>query len=179
MITHLLMTEKQIQILTHALKLFADHGFHGTSTSRIAKAAKVSEGLIFRHFGNKEGLLQAIIEFGHEKAQQLFLHIDESQSLQNQLRELLSIPFQLPKEDYAFWKLLYSLKWQAESYDDNMSAPFKEMITNLLTQLNYKDPEIEADIIMMIFNGAATAILLKGLDNQEKILEALLKKYNL
>lgn len=175
----LLMTKKQILILNTALQLFADSGFHATSTNKIAKSAGVSEGLIFRHFGNKEGLLQAILIYGQEKAEAIFSSVNEADSLQNQLRYLLSIPFQIPEEDYTFWKLMYALKWQADEYDQSVSAPFKNKLINLLSELNYKEPNIEADIILMIFDGAATSILLKGIDNKEEILQSILRKYNL
>lgn len=39
------------------MELFAEHGFTATSTRKVARAADVSEGLIFHHFGNKQGLL--------------------------------------------------------------------------------------------------------------------------
>ena len=42
------MTEKQEQILKTALQLFAEKGYDGTSTAKVAKAAGVSEGLIFQ-----------------------------------------------------------------------------------------------------------------------------------
>ncbi len=49
------MTEKKKKIITAALDMFSENGFKGTATSQIAKKARVSEGLIFRHFKNKEG----------------------------------------------------------------------------------------------------------------------------
>ena len=54
------MTDKQQNIINAALDLFSKDGFHGTSTSKIATKAGVSEGLIFRHFKNKKGLIQCI-----------------------------------------------------------------------------------------------------------------------
>ena len=54
------MTDKKRQILEAATDLFAASGYAGASTARIARAAGVSEGLIFRHFGNKRGLLDAV-----------------------------------------------------------------------------------------------------------------------
>jgi AcrR family transcriptional regulator len=58
--------DKKEKILTVALALFSSQGFDSTSTSLIAKKAEVSEGLIFRHFTNKEGLLMAIMEKAKE-----------------------------------------------------------------------------------------------------------------
>jgi AcrR family transcriptional regulator len=48
-------------ILEAALSCFARHGYDKTSTSAIAKAAGVSQGIIFHYFGTKEGLFSAIV----------------------------------------------------------------------------------------------------------------------
>ena len=69
------MTDKKEQILIAALELFAEEGYNAISTSKIAKRAKVSEGLIFRHFDNKKGLLDALILEATEKANTLFAPI--------------------------------------------------------------------------------------------------------
>lgn len=45
------------QLLSTALRLFAEHGYAATSTKRIAQVAGVTEGLIFHYFDNKEALL--------------------------------------------------------------------------------------------------------------------------
>lgn len=52
-------------ILETALKLFARHGFDGTSTKQIAQAAGVAEGLIFHYFPTKDDLLNAVFETRH------------------------------------------------------------------------------------------------------------------
>lgn len=54
------------KILTAALKLFAQNGFHATSVSQIAAAAKVSKGLAYNYFDSKEALLLTIIEQASE-----------------------------------------------------------------------------------------------------------------
>ena len=58
------MTEKQQKILSSAQKLFALDGVAAVSTARIAKEAGVSEALIFRHFGNKQLLVNAVVKAG-------------------------------------------------------------------------------------------------------------------
>ena len=45
-----------------ATRLFADEGFHGTSTRKIAAAAGVSEGTLFHYFSTKNVLLLAILD---------------------------------------------------------------------------------------------------------------------
>ena len=53
------------QLLDLALDLFAKQGFEATSTQQIAKAAGVTQGLVFHYFGSKEGLLSAVLSTRH------------------------------------------------------------------------------------------------------------------
>lgn len=54
------MTERQLNILIAAIELFSEKGYEATSTSEIAKNAKVAEGTIFRYYKTKRELLFAI-----------------------------------------------------------------------------------------------------------------------
>ena len=49
------------KILAAATSLIADQGFQGTTTKDIAREAGVSEMSVFRHFGSKKAILQAIM----------------------------------------------------------------------------------------------------------------------
>ena len=51
------------QILRVAMRLFSQHGFRGTTTKEIARAAGVSEAMVFRHFATKEELYSAILDY--------------------------------------------------------------------------------------------------------------------
>lgn len=48
------------RILTAALDLFVEHGFHNVSVHDLQKQANVSIGSIYNHFGGKEGIAQAL-----------------------------------------------------------------------------------------------------------------------
>ena len=50
------------QILQTAVDLFSQRGFKGTTTKEIARAAGVSEAMVFRHFENKDALYEAILD---------------------------------------------------------------------------------------------------------------------
>lgn len=54
--------ERRLQILRVAMRLFSHRGFRGTTTKEIAKAAGVSEAMVFRHFATKEDLYSAILD---------------------------------------------------------------------------------------------------------------------
>jgi AcrR family transcriptional regulator len=47
--------------LEAAQQLFAERGPHATTTKQIAERAKVSEDLIFRYYGSKNGLLKEAV----------------------------------------------------------------------------------------------------------------------
>ena len=51
---------KKARIERAALTLFAQDGIDQVTTKAIAASAQVSEGLIYRHFSNKEDLARAL-----------------------------------------------------------------------------------------------------------------------
>lgn len=50
------------RILTAALDLFVNQGFHNVSVHDVQKQADVSIGSIYNHFGGKEGIAKALYE---------------------------------------------------------------------------------------------------------------------
>jgi AcrR family transcriptional regulator len=52
--------ERKAAIVTAVRRVFAENGFHGTTTRELARAAGVSEALLFKHFPNKEALYIAM-----------------------------------------------------------------------------------------------------------------------
>jgi len=48
------------RILTAALDLFVENGYHNVSVHHIQKQADVSIGSIYKHFGGKEGIAKAL-----------------------------------------------------------------------------------------------------------------------
>lgn len=50
------------KVLTHAADLFAERGPAATSLRDIAAASGVNQGLIFRHVGNKDQLVGAVLD---------------------------------------------------------------------------------------------------------------------
>jgi AcrR family transcriptional regulator len=53
--------ERQASLIASAASLFAAKGFNGTTTKEIAKAAGVSEALVFKYFPTKRALYAAIL----------------------------------------------------------------------------------------------------------------------
>ena len=63
-------TERRSQIVAAARRVFSRHGYDGAKTLQIAKEAKVSEALVYRHFPSKLALYRAVLR-------QVFLDQDE------------------------------------------------------------------------------------------------------
>jgi AcrR family transcriptional regulator len=49
-------------ILRAARQVFARRGYAGTSLSAVVRAAKVTTGAVYHHFGDKQGLFRAVAE---------------------------------------------------------------------------------------------------------------------
>jgi AcrR family transcriptional regulator len=54
--------KRREQILQTAFDLFSHKGFSGTTTKDIARAAGVSEAMVFKHFSSKDELYGALVE---------------------------------------------------------------------------------------------------------------------
>lgn len=173
------MTEKQKKILQAALQLFAKEGYHATSTSKVAKAAGVSEGLIFRHFGNKEGLLQAILEVGTDKLKDIIVDIVMEPDPKEVVRKSIELPANINKEDYNFWKLQFKLKWELEINHDKKMEPMHMALSNAFRKLAYESPEMEASLILLYTDGIASSMLKGSSLDVNGMIQFLLKKYKL
>lgn len=85
---------KHLDILWTAARLFGRQGVGHTSTREIAQAAGTTERTLFKHFGSKDGLVQAVI------AQAVMPHLAPT-SLQA-LREVIAAH----DGDFAAWHAL-------------------------------------------------------------------------
>src|SRR5690349_21819227 len=54
--------DRRASIVREAIRLFADHGFRGTTTRQLAGAVGVTEPVLYQHFPSKSDLYTAIIE---------------------------------------------------------------------------------------------------------------------
>lgn len=53
--------QRKSQLLDAAARVFATHGYSGTTTAQIARAAGITEPIIYRHFSSKKDLFIALI----------------------------------------------------------------------------------------------------------------------
>ena len=172
------MTDKQKSILESALTLFSDKGYSAVSTSLISKQANVSEGLIFRHFKDKQGLLNHLVSAWNDQFQ---VHINEIRSIEKpeqRIQAVMEMPFLINESDFPYWKLVFTLRWQNSELISEYMLILKEMLEEALKELKYTDAVSEADLIMAYFDGfISTVVLRNDQDLSSRLLHTLKKKY--
>ena len=173
------MIERKDKILLAALELFAKGGYSSVSTSKIAKKASVSEGLIFRHYGSKKGLLNAIIEKAKEKTINLFAPIILQADPKKAIKMAIMLPYDIPEQEYSFWRLQFKLKWESDYDTSNKMEPLINKLGWAFAQLNYKMPKKEAEVLAHVIEGISIGILCYGKESQKGLKSFLIQKYNL
>ena len=157
------MTEKQEKIVNAALKLFAEEGYKSTSTSKVAKEAGVSEGLIFRHFENKEGLLKAIIQLGEEQANVMLADIVLESDPKELIRKYIDLTLNVSRDQDAvdFWKLQFKIKWELEMYGEHKIQAIQDALEKAFEKMKYNHPKEEANLLLTLMDGIATRFMLQ------------------
>ena len=178
------MTDKQQKIIDTALTLFANQGYVTTSTSKIARQAGVSEGLIFRHFTNKEGLLDAIVRRGLAEMDVLAPRVLDESDPKKVLEQAIRMPVYLVRNQPTFWKLQFSLKHQqpgvASKYDDsNLLVRLKASVEEAFRQLGYANPRAETRLLMIILSGLTAELSDEDQIDQDTLTNFILRKYEL
>ena len=172
------MTDKQKSILESALTLFSEKGYSAVSTSLISKQANVSEGLIFRHFKDKQGLLNHLVSVWNDQFQVRITEIRSIEKPEQRIQAVMEMPFLINESDFPYWKLVFSLRWQNSELISEYMLKLKEMLEDALKELKYTDAVSEADLIMAYFDGfISTVVLRNDQDLSSRLLHTLKKKY--
>jgi AcrR family transcriptional regulator len=83
-------SKRREQLLDCAAELFAQMGYARATTSQLARAAGVTEPIIYRHFDSKKDLFVALIErTGRETMEQWERHLADAQDPAERIRRLL------------------------------------------------------------------------------------------
>lgn len=172
------MTEKKEKILDTALELFANEGYASTPTIKIARKAGVSEGLIFKHFGNKKGLLKALMKEADSRMVEMLGPILFETNPKKVIRRFIKLPFEsLEKKTQHFWKLHFILKWQDEYNRPKKMKALTDKLSAAFSELNYRDPKREAQLLSHAVNHVSEEILRGNMDPSSSFKNFLLEKY--
>lgn len=171
------MTDKKQKILNISLELFANEGYANTSTSKIAKKANVSEGLIFRHFKNKQGLLDAITIELENKLREIISPILFENDPKKVIKMYIELPFLVPENEYDFWRLQFKLKWETEYKKNDKMDVVIDKLSSSFEKLNYDKSRHEAKQLFYIIDSLSVEILKDSKDNLIEFKNFLIEKY--
>lgn len=175
----MLRTKKEA-ILDTALHLFADKGYEATPTSLIAKAAGVSEGLIFKHYISKENLLETVVKAGYRRvSDRSKLLIDEKDPARF-IANVLDMPLKLVEEERSFWRMQYRLVDDEISKKHHLrfSHSVMKKLEEAFRQLGNPEPELETAVLMLLVEGLWRAYLTnEDKDTFVRMLELIKYKY--
>src|SRR5215212_10203065 len=126
-----MMSKKQL-ITDAAEALFGARGYEHTSTQQLAKEAGVSEALIFKHYGTKDKLLEALIKNGYRRiveANRGMLAFDGEPL--DFILGLFDLPAKLVSEEPRFWEMQYRLIDMPVSMNEHQRflTPVQTLIT--------------------------------------------------
>lgn len=152
--------EKKELIISTALELFAENGYHATSISQIAKKAKISKGLTYNYFESKKDILDELIEHGFETIFQSFDINKDGILTKDEFIHFIRQNFKLLHENLPHWKLFFSLLLQPQVADsfakdyEEKGAPMFQMMFNFIKAQGSTDPEGDLMAISSMLEGA-------------------------
>ncbi len=138
------------RIIDAARNCFAQHGWLGTSTQEIARSAGVNEVTVFRHFGNKKRLFEAMCA-GYIDAQRAVLSqtVEQNLSFEEILTRFAQSYFQTvgSNPDYVR-RMLGEMSQHPQEVRQviiDLMKPMREQFMNILRDRQQRG-EIRADV---------------------------------
>lgn len=150
----MIKTKKDI-ILETAMNLFAENGYNATPTSLIARKAGVSEGLIFKHYTNKENLLDMVVKAGYRRVMETSKGLVMEDDPKKLIANVLTMPLILVEEDRAFWRMQFKLANEeiAQKHHTRYSHSIIKKLVAAFSELGYQEPELEAEYLLLTVEG--------------------------
>jgi AcrR family transcriptional regulator len=176
------MTKKEL-IIQKAIELFAAEGYENTSIQRLAEAAGVAQGLLYRHFKNKNDLLLQLLMTGlHQIQYTLEPYSNKEFSFADAFIEHIKRCTAQLKNNASLWKVLHSVRQNTTLMKSLGLAgdPVRQIIKPIAAKLSksgYKDTEMHAWAIFSLVDGIASLYLTHpGAYPLEKFEKFLVKK---
>lgn len=151
------------EILTAAEKLFAVHGYHGTSLRQIAKNSHVDLATIKYHYTDKGALYDEAFVRGHQRIAERFMpeiealgNIQSREDLESVLRTLAEHSVRLISDDEAFIRMLFYRALEGIEYSDEIAELYFTDITHKIREALHGPidrkliREIDADAFAML-----------------------------
>jgi AcrR family transcriptional regulator len=148
------------RILKAALRLFAAHGYAGTSIRMIASAAGISVGLLYNYFPTKADLLGALFERSMRDVEASFASA-EAAPPEQRIERLVRSAFEILEANRDFWRLSYGVRMQpavVAGLGKRLQAWTKAIQSTLVRYVadaGSTRPEVDAALLFALIDGVS------------------------
>jgi len=149
------------RLVTLALRLFGERGYAATPVSAIAKAAGVSQGLLYHYFPSKTELLVAIFEESIRDVRESWARADREPDPRLRLKALLRAIGALIRERRDFWAMSYGARMQPEVLAslkpllEPWTREIHDKLRRYLRDAGWPNTEVEALLLFAQIDGVS------------------------
>ncbi len=135
--------DRRRQLLEVAAGLFSVRGFRGTTTAELAKAAGITEPILYRHFENKLDLFITLIEeVGHEVIHSWQTALDGVDDPIKRLRVLLAGNPATHERGRGIYRVIFQAMTEAETAPE-IAKPLRKHLSTLHSFLKDELAELQ------------------------------------
>ncbi|HAE12722.1 MAG: TetR/AcrR family transcriptional regulator [Chitinophagales bacterium] len=174
------------KIVLAAMELFSKQSFHRTSVADIARTAGISKGLIYNYFETKEDILRGIIDYMFAIGDQIMEESRAEGDPRKELRHMIEQMFAFLQQQAHISRMLIPLALEMGQFTfineiiERKAEHYLGRLVRILEELGYEDPEMEAWMLGILFDGIPLDYMMLGERMPIKRIEQYIyKKYNL
>lgn len=155
---------KREEMVKFAFDTFYKNGFHATGVDTVMEGTGISKRTLYKHFGSKEGLILATIDYYRANMREIILGYIHSDPNARPVDKVLRIfDFLIERVEGGHYngcfvmnaKTEYTNKGtEIEASCDQYTAGIQQLIEATLKEANVPDYQELAVQIMMLFEGA-------------------------
>jgi len=149
------------RILKSALRLFATHGYAGTSIRMIARAAGISVGLLYNYFPSKADLLGALFEESMRDVQASFASAEAASAPAERIERLVRSSFEILDANRDFWRMSYGVRMQpavVAGLGKRLNAwttTIQSTLARYVRDAGSRQPEVDAALLFALIDGVS------------------------
>ena len=176
--------DKRTRILDAAIRVFAEHGYHGARVGDIAEDAGVAHGLLYHYFPSKQALLETLFEESMTDVRASFLAADAEPDPRQRIGALLRASADIVRDHREFWTLSYGVRMQRDvraGLGPSLAAWTHGIVATLaryLRDAGFPQPEMEAALLFAQIDGLLQHYVLNPRTYPlDALIEALVDRY--
>jgi len=149
------------RILKAALRLFATHGYAGTSIRMIAESAGISLGLLYNYFPSKADLLHALFEESMRDVQASFASAEAAKTPSERIERLVRSAFEILDTNRDFWRTSYGVRMQPSVVAGlgkrlrTWTMAIQATLARYLAEAGSRQPDVDAALLFALIDGAS------------------------